>query len=204
MVTALPYECMIVNPKRPGLYFFLGGGVKLKIQKKTKTTLSGKKKNINSATLLFMLVDASLPKRALSWIISPWTRGSGAAITSTFWIPDQERRIRGALQLFNLQSSLKKTRREILLPHKGAYFRSRAENSHQQQRTIDALAVSRRATNFSSSATRRQHQGAQVWSIPGMPGFISPTASFYIAMGALNAMRMSPKIGMVCNAEVVM
>ena len=53
------------------------------------------------------------------------------------------------------------TRRGILLnTQKGRYLRSRAENSLQQQRTIDVLAVSRRATNVSSSATGRQHHGA--------------------------------------------
>ena len=99
-------------------------------------------------------------QESMSWLWALDSRQQ-AALSLKHPVPDQERRIRGALWAFNLQSSLKRQGGESFwTPQKGRYLRSRAENSLQQQRTIDVLAVSRRATNVSSSATGRQHHGA--------------------------------------------
>ncbi len=96
---------------------------------------------LRCANEAFAFVSTFLCSRALSWLIA-LARGRAASY-SNFRIPDQERRIRGALQSFNLSE---KDKEGNPLPQKGACFR--AGNSHQQQRTIDVLAICIRATTF--------------------------------------------------------
>ncbi len=106
-----------VQQKNLHVTFF---GRSSKLEKRQKRTLLVTKKN-HWQRYVGPMKPQCLCSRELCHGSSPLTRGSRAALSSKFRIPDQERRIRGALQ-FNLQSSLKKTRREILFPIKGHVF----------------------------------------------------------------------------------